>query len=219
MLVNYQEPNGQRSPIDDDWRRMTRRPQKIDEQRHRRRRCYGTQRNITPVGHAKKKEQEGADGCKWAEGKKHSKRCGHSFTAFEFKPDRETVSEQHRKTANHHPRGAFVGHAACKPDGCCAFRGVEDQRENSRQRARDTRDVGCADVTAAGFAHVPTAKQFCEEQSERNRAKKVRGEGIARRVAEIHTENMRRQASTAANGKLSTVVYSAPEGFSLLSIS
>ena len=71
------------------------------------------------------------------------------------------MSKQHGERGDHHPRRAFLGEPACKPHRCRTLRGVEHQRENSRQRARNTRHVGCADVAAAGFAHVRGTKQFC----------------------------------------------------------
>ncbi len=86
------------------------------------------------------------------------------------------MPEQHGESGDHHPRGAIAGDMTREPHCCYTFHGVENQRENSRQRAHDTRDVGRPDVPAAGLAHVSAPKQSCEEQSEGNRAKKIRGE-------------------------------------------
>ena len=66
MFVNHQQSDAQGSSVDDDRRRMTRGPQKIDEQRHGRGRRDGAQRNKTPIGYAKKEEQQGDDGGKRA---------------------------------------------------------------------------------------------------------------------------------------------------------
>src|SRR5258706_13526482 len=79
VLVNDQQRDGQRSHVDDDRRRMTRRPQKIDEQRHGRGRRDGTERNIAPIGYAKEEQQQGADGGKRAERKKQAKSRGHAI--------------------------------------------------------------------------------------------------------------------------------------------
>ncbi len=68
------------------------------------------------------------------------------------------MTHKRRKSGEHHPRGVFVGKTRGKQDRSGAFGGVEDQREDSRERACDAGDVGCADVAAPGLAHVGTAE-------------------------------------------------------------
>ncbi len=89
------------------------------------------------------------------------------------------MSEQCCQCRNHHPCSALVADAPGQPDGCGSFGHVEEQRQDSGQRAGNARDVGGADVAAAGFADVASPEEPGEQQAEGNRAEQIRGGGNA----------------------------------------
>src|SRR5579859_5656002 len=130
-------------------------------------------------------------------------------------PDRETMPGKNAEGGDHHPCRAFVREPPREKDGKRAFGGVQQKRQDPRERPSHARDVGCADVAAACLANVRRAKKFAQQQPEWNRAKEIRGHGNRDQSC---VQLGHRALLLLREGESCKVVYAAPEGFSLLSM-
>src|SRR6267378_2245960 len=95
------------------------------------------------------------------------------------------MSEQYGESGNHHPGGAFVGHTAGEPDGSRALRGVEAQRENSRQRARDTATLVAPMLPLPALRTSVPPNNFARSNPKGIEPRRYAAKGIRRTVIEI----------------------------------
>src|SRR5271157_3513106 len=95
-----------------------------------------------------------AESRQWGEHQEDAEGGGYSLAAFEIQPDGEAVAEQRGCRGEHHGCRAVLGESCGEPDGGRAFGYVQKKGEDSRCGARDSRDVGSADVAAARLADV-----------------------------------------------------------------
>ena len=68
------------------------------------------------------------------------------------------MSRKNAKPGDHHPSRALAGEPRSEKNRQRAFPGVEQQRENSRNRSGGAQDIRRADVAAARLANVRRAK-------------------------------------------------------------
>ncbi len=68
------------------------------------------------------------------------------------------MSRKNAKPGDHHPRRVFVRKPRGQNDRQGALPGVQQKRQDTGERPGDARDIGCANVSAAGVADVGSAK-------------------------------------------------------------
>ena len=100
------------------------------------------------------------------------------------------------------------------PGGRPTLRRIKQQRQKASSRTDNARDIGGADVAATGLPDVASAEQSRDDKAERNSTEQVgRQKDENRSQRDIHRFN-----SSRTKGNERSVVYSAPVGFSLLSM-
>ncbi len=123
------------------------------------------------IQHQQDEEGERREACPGSEGEKDAERAGDSFAAFEAEPDRIDVAEDGDYGGGHHECGGMAGRAGREvmrdADGDEALEEIEQEREDAEELCAGARDVGGADVAAAGCADVLLAEEAAPADSRR----------------------------------------------------
>src|SRR5262249_28646097 len=94
VLVNDQQRGGERADGHGNWRSKVRRPQEINQQRHRGRRRNRCKRNVTPETHDQRQNKHRPKSSWQAKPQENPCRRRDSFTASQLQPHRKAMSEE-----------------------------------------------------------------------------------------------------------------------------
>ena len=168
MLVNHEHGCGEGAKRYHRRRRMVWRPQKINQQRHRRGRGNRTQRDKARKQHHKDKNTDSTQRRGPTQSKKHPRSGCDTFPAAKAQPYGKAMAHQRCKAGDCHPQGAFVRKPCGKPYRRGAFHAVEHQGEDAGQRSSHARNVRRANIAAASLPHIDAPEHLCQDNAEGN---------------------------------------------------